>query len=591
MSRATEFRTFAEALAARADDAPDALAFTFLGEDGVEREAMTYGALQARSAAIAGLLEERLAPDERVLLLLPPGLDYVAALFGCFQAGVVAVSAPPPQPPRLERTLPRLLAIGADAAVRAVLTTGGLTAPPPGLVPEGHALARAPWLAVDAAREGDASASARAREPSDLAIFQYTSGSTADPRGVMLTHDNLLVNSALIAKKLGSSPADRAFVWLPPYHDMGLIGGILQPVYGGFECVLTSPLTVVKRPERWLEGVSTRRATISGGPNFSFDLCVRRIGPEARERLDLSSWEVAFNGAEPIRAGTLEAFATAFAPCGFRREAFHPCYGLAEATLMVTAGERDEPPTLLRVDARALERGRSEPVAGDGVELVGCGGPDAEHELAIVDPETLLRCEPGQIGEVWVAGPSVARGYLGHAEETARAFGARIAGEASGRRFLRTGDLGFSSDGELFVVGRIKDLLVVNGRNLHPHDVEVVAEAVDGLRPHSSAVFALGDSALGDERVGIVAEPADASAASSAGATIDAVRREVGTRLGLDLELVVLCERGSVPKTTSGKVQRRLCRSLLLRGELDIVASEGVEPGLGAAPECAATAR
>jgi acyl-CoA synthetase (AMP-forming)/AMP-acid ligase II len=575
VSRATEFRTFAEALAARADDAPDALAFTFLDENGVEQEAMTYGALQARSAAIAGILEERLAVDERALLLLPPGLDYVAALFGCFQAGVVAVSAPPPQPRQLERTLPRLLAIGADAAVGAVLTTGPLTAPPPGVVPEGHALARAPWLTVDAAREGDATAPARAREPADLAILQYTSGSTADPRGVMLTHGNLLVNSALIAQRLGSSTADRGFIWLPPYHDMGLIGGILQPVYAGFECVLTSPLTVVKRPERWLEGISSRRATISGGPNFSFDLCVRRIGPEARERLDLSSWEVAFNGAEPIRAGTLEAFATAFAPCGFRREAFFPCYGLAEATLMVTAGERDEPTTTRRFDARALEGGRAEPVAGGGVELVGCGGPDAEHELAIVDPETLLRCEPGRIGEVWVAGPSVARGYLGHGDETARTFGAQIAGEVSGQRFLRTGDLGFSSDGELFIVGRIKDLLVVHGRNLHPHDVEVVAESADErLRPHSSAVFALGDSALGDERVGIVAELTDASAA---GAAIAALRREVGTRLGLDLELVVLCERGSVPKTTSGKVQRRLCRSLLLRGELNVIASDATD--------------
>jgi acyl-CoA synthetase (AMP-forming)/AMP-acid ligase II len=590
VSRATDFRTFAEALAARAEDAPDALAFTFLDEDGVEREAMTYGALRARSAAIAGMLEERLAVDERALLLLPPGLDYVAALFACFQAGVVAVSAPPPHPRQLERTLPRLLAIGADAAVGAVLTTGELTAPPPGLVPEGHALARAPWLAVDACTsDGDATASARAREPADLAILQYTSGSTADPRGVMLTHANLLVNSELIAQRLGSSGADRGFIWLPPYHDMGLIGGILQPVYRGFECVLTSPLTVVKRPERWLEGISTRRATISGGPNFAFDLCVRRIGPEVRERLDLSSWEVAFNGAEPIRAGTLEAFATAFAPCGFHREAFLPCYGLAEATLMVTAGERDEPPALRRFDARALERGRAEPVAGAGLELVGCGGPDPDHELAIVDPETLMRCEPGRIGEIWVAGASVARGYLGHGDENARAFGAQVAGEANGERFLRTGDLGFTSDGELFVVGRIKDLLVVNGRNLHPHDVEVVAEAADErLRPHSSAAFALGDGTLGDERVAFVAELTDASAASAA---IDALRREVGTQLGLDLELVVLCQRGSVPKTTSGKVQRRLCRSLLLRGELNVIASQGAEPGLGAAPERAATDR
>jgi acyl-CoA synthetase (AMP-forming)/AMP-acid ligase II len=386
----------------------------------------------------------------------------------------------------------------------------------------------------------------------------------------MLSHENLLENCRFISRAFGICADSRGFSWLPPYHDMGLIGGILQPMYVGGYSALISPVSVIKQPLRWLEGVSRHRATLSGGPNFAYDLCVRRVGEDALARLDLSSWEVAFNGAEPIRAATLEAFAAKFGRCGFRRASFLPCYGLAEATLMVTASERRDPPVARAFDAAALEGGRAipaEPTGSAPARLVGCGGPDVGHELAIVDPLTRRRCAPGVVGEIWVAGPSVALGYWRQPDATAETFHAGLAGE-EGREFLRTGDFGVAIDGQLHVVGRLKDVLIVNGRNVHPHDVELAAEAAaPALRPHCSAAFARDDGEAA--RVVLAAEVDDGGEHDMA-AVARAIRRRLAEALDVQLHAVLLCAPGSVPKTTSGKIQRRLCGELMAAGELEV---------------------
>jgi acyl-CoA synthetase (AMP-forming)/AMP-acid ligase II len=573
-SVAIEFATFGDALAARAAGVREATAFTFLADGELEEETITYGALHERALAIAGRLRETVRPGGRALLLFAPGLDYVAALFGCFYASVVAVSSYPPQPKRLERTLERLLAIAEDAGIEVVLTVSAIR-DAAALLPADNPLSRAAWIATD----GEAlEVSAWERDEcvsEDLAFLQYTSGSTAAPRGVALTHRNLIVNSEAIARAFGHSSESRGLIWLPPYHDMGLIGGVLQPIYRGFPCVLLSPLAVIKRPARWLEAVSRHHATVSGGPDFAYDLCVHKIDPELRDSLDLSTWEVAFNGAEPVRARTIEAFSDTFAPCGFRKSAFMPCYGLAEATLMVTAEGLREPPVIERFDARELEGGRlvhTTAATGRSTTLVGCGEPVSGHAIEIVHPELRLRCETEQVGEIWISGPSVASGYWSHERETEETFGARLADDPVRGPFLRTGDLGVLRDGELFVVGRLKEVLILRGRNYFPHEIEEAAEGADRrLRRHSSAAFTLIEES-GEPYLAIVAEVVDGTESCELEETIAVARGCVADAFDLQTKMIALCRAGSVPKTTSGKIQRSLCRSLLLDGKLDVVA-------------------
>jgi acyl-CoA synthetase (AMP-forming)/AMP-acid ligase II len=568
--------TFAEILTARADALPDKTAFVFLPEREGEEQRLSFGALRDRAQRVAARLSGSLAPGSRALLLYPPGLDYVTAVFACFYAGVVGVSAYPPHPRRLARTLPRLYAIAADGDVDAVLTTGALRDVARALLPQPTPLARVRWVTTDALESVDAAgagaADGRRAEPAELAFLQYTSGSTANPRGVMLSHRNLLDNSDVIRRAFGLTEHAVGVIWLPPYHDMGLIGGILQPVYLGSTCVLMSPGTVVMHPLRWLDAISRYRATTSGGPDFAYGLCVRRIDPAERANLDLSSWEVAFNGAEPVRADTLRAFADAFAPHGFRASAFLPCYGLAEATLMVTAPRKDAAPALTPFATAALQTGHAMPAAEDrrASVLVGCGTAQAGHEIAIVDPRLRHRCAPGEVGEVWVTGPSVAAGYWRRPRETADVFAARLADEPAAGPFLRTGDFGFEHGGQLYIVGRLKDVLILNGRNYQPGDVEALAEAADErLRRHCSAAFTL--DVDGAARLALVAEARDVSGDGLAD-VMRAVRCEVADGLGLQVHTLAVCGPGSVPKTTSGKIQRLLCRSQYLNGDLAVVA-------------------
>jgi acyl-CoA synthetase (AMP-forming)/AMP-acid ligase II len=592
------YRNFAEPLAINAEALPDFLAYIYIDDDQREHK-VSFGELHERALGIAHDLLASVQPGDRALLLLPPGLDYVATIFGCFYAGVIGVSAPPPDPRRLERTLGRLLRIAESAGISSVITTTPFLDIARSLIPTEHELLHTRWLTSDTSPSSADTSVISNPSPADVAFLQYTSGSTADPRGVRLTHANLLDNSQFIATGFGIDPeVSLGFNWIPPFHDMGLIGAILQPVYfGGLHTeevirgrdpdratsVLISPLAVVKRPIRWLEGIDRYRATTSGGPNFSYDMCVQRIAAEDCEGLDLSSWEVAFNGAEPIRAESMATFGEKFRPHGFRPTAFVPVYGLAEATLMVASPVRGSLPKVQHFDADALLENRAVPSDNSRDPLlVGCGSPDQKHRVVIVDPETGTLIGPGEIGEIWVSGPSVADGYWSEGEGGGRTFEATLA-DGDDKRYLRTGDLGAFHDGELFVMGRLSDLIILKGRNHHPHDIESLAESIEPLLiPHASAAFEL-QFDEGDLRVALVAESeaADAEALQKAIAT---VKSKVAEELELPLALVAVCKRGATPKTTSGKIQRRLCRSLLLGGELEIVA-EWRSPALGEALE------
>ncbi|WPB81915.1 amino acid adenylation domain-containing protein [Archangium violaceum] len=564
-----EGTTFVDVLRERALFQPDARVFTFLDEAG--EISVTYRELDEGARAVAATLRQHLAPGDRALLLYPPGREYVLGFLGCLYAGVIAVPAYPPDPSRLARTLPRLQALVADCQATAALTTSALLDMVGFVTEDAPGLRALRWLATDALEPGAVGAwSAPRLSSDDLAFLQYTSGSTGTPKGVMLSHRNLLHNSGLIALGFDASPRPVGVIWLPPYHDMGLIGGILQPLYRDIPTVLMSPLFFLQRPLNWLEAISRHGGTVSGGPNFAYELCIRKTTPEQRAALDLRGWEVAFCGAEPIRPETLDRFAEAFAPAGFRREAFYPCYGLAEGTLIVSGGRKAAPPVVRRLE----HTGRQ------GVSMVGCGGSLGEQTVRIVDPETCEPCAPGRVGEIWVRGPSVARGYWERSDDTTRTFQARLAGSGEGP-YLRTGDLGLLDGDELFVTGRRKDLLIIRGRNHYPQDLELTVERCDpGLRPGCGAAFSV-DSG-GEERLVVVQEFADRSGGDLETRTrevIARIRQAVAEEHELGVHAVVLLVPGSIPKTSSGKIQRHACRTAFLHGSLEAVGSwrEGVD--------------
>jgi amino acid adenylation domain-containing protein len=578
----SRFSSLIEVLQTRARESPERRAFTFLIDGEEEGEHLTYAELDGRARAIAARLQEAGAAGERVLLLYPPGLGFVAAFWGCLYAGAVAV---PAYPPKSNRSDARLGAIVEDARPCLALTLEPVLAK----MRQGEGLrdlGGIPCVTTDAVSSGSADAGGGWRRPaagaSTLAFLQYTSGSTALPKGVRVGHGNLLHNEEMIRRAFGQSAASVIVGWLPLYHDMGLIGNVLQPLYVGATCVLMSPLAFLQKPLRWLAAIDRYRATTSGGPNFAYDLCVQKIAAAERQGLDLSSWSVAFTGAEPVRAETIERFAAAFAPCGFRRAAFYPCYGLAEATLFATGGEAAAAPVARAFGRAGLERGRVEtvetaaPSDGAARTLVGCGRAWMGQEVRIVDPDSGVECPPGRVGEIWIAGPSVAGGYWNRPEETVRCFQTHLAGEGQGQAFLRTGDLGFIAGGELFVAGRLKDLVILRGRNVYPDDVEAAAErSHPDLRPGCAAAFAVEKGE--EERLVVVLEVARRPRSTPV-AIVDAVRAAVAASQEVQVEDVVLIRAGTLPKTTSGKVQRHACRAAYLEGRLEGVAAAVAAP-------------
>ena len=577
--------TIVDLLRQRAAYRPHDRAFTFLVDGEHEELNITYAQLDRKARAVGAWLMDKGMVGKRVLLLYPSGLDFIAAFMGCLYGGAIAV---PAYPPRKNRSVERIEAIAADAEASVALTTRDVVDRFDALRATAPSLEHLIWK-VDS--ELDVAWADRWERPdidgSTLAFLQYTSGSTGTPKGVMLSHENLLHNSLRIMQAFEITRSQSGVFWLPSFHDMGLIGGILVPLYGGKFNVLMSPVAFLQKPLRWLQAISKYRATISGGPNFAYELCVRKTTPEQRATLDLSSWTLAFNGAEPVRAETIDAFCEAFAPCGFRREAFYPCYGLAESTLMVTGGMKFEPPVVRSFDAASIETGAAvvRPANAPAVRrLVGSGRELDGQDVLIVDPQSCEALPPGRVGEIWVSGPSVAQGYWNRGDASAATFGAMLAQsdqsspdqavttwQPNPGPYLRTGDLGFFDNGELFVAGRLKDLIIIRGRNHYPQDIEhAVEEASTLVRAGSIAAFAV--DVDGRERVAVVAEvergkrePAEVAAA------FEAIRKRLATEHELAVEAIVLVRPNSVPKTSSGKIQRHACKRQFLDGTLDVV--------------------
>lgn len=556
--------TLLELAEVRAELDPDRVGFTWSTDRG--DVAMAYGELVRRSATLASALVAETAPGDRVLIMHPQGRDYVVSLLACIQAGCIAVPAFPPTADRLDRRL--------DSMVRDADATLGLASSAVIDRMDRATGSRASdllrLLATDAVTGGADPPVARRPGPDDPAFLQYTSGSTSAPKGVVITHANLLHNLTQIGRRFGHHRDSVGVIWLPPFHDMGLIGGLLAPLHGAFPVTLLTPVSFLRSPARWLQTISRIGGTTSGGPSFAYDLCVQRVTDEQAESLDLSSWTVAFNGAEPVDAAVIDRFTRRFAPSGFRREAFYPCYGLAESTLLVSGGPVGAPPVVRSFDRESLQHGvaRTADPAGDpsrSRDLVGCGQPVDDQAVVIVDPDSHEALDEGTVGELWVSGPSVAAGYW-NTRPSADPFGRALPGHA--RRFLRTGDHGFFHEGELFVTGRGSDLLIFRGQNHHPQDIELtVSLAHPDLRPHGGAAFSMPID--GEERLVVVHEVVRAARHAPVSALASAARAAVSDEHGLQLHTLVLVRPGRVPRTTSNKVQRSACREAFLAGDLD----------------------
>lgn len=570
--------TLVDVLRGWSESQPEALAYTFLLDGERDEARITYGQLDRAARGIAHALRERLPDGGRALLVYPPGLEFIAAFYGCLYAGVVAVPVFPPMPGKSPAALER---VAADSGAGVCLTTAAILGFAEALLDSSPVLRQLHWMSTDDLPDESAGWRAPELGRHSLAFLQYTSGSTRAPKGVRVTHENLMAQEAFIQEAFEHDARTVVVGWLPLYHDMGLIGNVLQPMYLGGHCVLMSPFDFLGSPLRWLEAISRYRATTSGGPNFAYELCVRRLQPERAAALDLSSWKVAYNGAEPLRAATLERFAHAYAPHGFDARAFLPCYGLAEATLAVTAGR----PVFARFERRALERREAVPASGEdthAVTLVGSGRVML-GDVRVVEPETREACAPGGIGEIWVANACVADGYW-QSTESAATFDARLA-DGQGP-YLRTGDLGFVRDGELFVVGRLKDMLIFHGRNHYAHDLEATAEAsFPGLRSGCGAAFALERD--GEEHVVLVQELAESSTERCAEAA-RAIHQALVTTHGLPVAAVVLIEPKSIPKTSSGKIRRQECKRAFEADTLKVLGELRFAPHESAASEAPA---
>jgi len=563
--------TWVDLLRQRTLHQPNQVAFTFLPDGETEGDHLTYRELDRQARAIASQLQAMGLSGECALLLYPPGLEYLAAFFGCLYAGVVAV---PAYPPRNQRNMPRIQAVVANAQAAIALTTTATLSKVQSLLAEKTALGDLQWLTTDSLGNGLAESWQKPSITTDtLAFLQYTSGSTGTPKGVMLSHGNLLHNAAMTYRLMEHSPQSKFVSWLPTYHDMGLIGGILQPLYGGFPCILMPPAAFLQRPYRWLQAISRYQGTTSGGPNFAYELCLQRITPEQLETLDLSSWDVAFNGAEPIQPETLQKFCTKFAPCGFRPEAFYPCYGMAEASLMVSGGRKTAPPLFKTIQGDALERNQAIEASTEHQNktiyaLVGCGQTLPDQTIHIVHPETLTQCLPNEIGEIWVSGASVGYGYWHQREETEKTFRAYLSDTGQGP-FLRTGDLGFLQNGELFITGRLKDLIIIRGRNLYPQDIErTVERSHPSLRTGSGAAFTV--EVDNEERL-VVVQELEFRAKPNIEEVTAAIRQAVTEDHEVQVYGVVLIKPGSIPKTSSSKIQRRACKAKFLAGNLIVI--------------------
>lgn len=575
--RRIDMNNFVELLQWRAQQQPKKLAYRFLEDGEIDVGGPTYSQLDQQVRAVAANLQQVLSAGDRVLLLYPAGLEFVVAFLGCLYAGVVAV---PAYPPRRNQNLKRLQAILYDCQAGVVLTTASLRegilnqiANEEGTFPS-FCLA-SDEIALDRADQWNPNHITG----KTIAFLQYTSGSTGKPKGVKVNHRSLWYNQRMIEEGLGHGDHTVFVSWLPLFHDMGLVGNFLQSLYLGVPCTLMSPIAFLQKPFRWLEAISRYHATTSGGPNFAFDLCVKRATPKQLQCLDLSSWQVAFNGAEPVRALTLRQFAQTFAPCGFSWKAFYPCYGMAETTLFISGGSANAPPVIQPVQTSELSKNKVIPGIGISQpnyrEIVGCGKPWLNEQVQVVNPETQRPCSPDEVGEIWVSGDHIADGYWGKPEETTLTFKAKLPGNSQ-QSFLRTGDLGFYRQGELFVTGRLKDVVIVRGQNHYPQDIELTVQGSHpALRSNSGAAFTV-ESDQDIEQLVIVQEVERTylrKLPQAESKIIENICLAVFQEHELRVYGVQLLKPFSLPKTSSGKVQRYACRQAYLQGNLQQVAS------------------
>ena len=576
--------TLVDILRNRAVERPNRTIYNFLLDGESEELSLTYGELEQKAKAIATYLQSVTSPQDRVLLLYPAGLDYITAFFGCLYAGVIAIPAYPPRP---NRSLNRIQNILQNAQTDLALTNSDTLQSLEKQLEKTPELKKLRWITTNtiAPHQADNWQEPNTSEDS-IAFLQYTSGSTAEPKGVKIAYKNLLHNLEAIHRCFRHSAQSRGVIWLPPYHDMGLIGGILQPLYGGFPVTLMSPLIFLQNPLRWLKAISNTQATTSGGPNFAYDLCVRKFKPEQLAGLDLSSWQVAFNGAEPINHETLNQFTETFAPYGFDPSAFYPCYGMAEATLIISGGSGNRAVVTKTVQRKALEENKIIPAdTGDSHPhtLVSCGRSLRDQNIAIANPETLISCKQGEVGEIWVSGSSIAQGYWQQPEITENTFNAYLKDTKVGP-FLRTGDLGFIDGEELFFTGRLKDMIIIKGRNHYPQDIEKTVEETDAwIRPSGVASFSI--EIQGEEKLVVLAEverrywSSNRSNTKSNGNSssdiisvkdlTQLIKRGISKNHDLQVYTTLLLKPGSLPKTSSGKIQRHACRTDFLANSVE----------------------
>lgn len=565
--------SFVDVLRAHAENAGDHASFAFLPNGEEETERFSYAELDARARAMAIALRARVQSGDRALLLFDSSLEYVYAFMGCLYAGVVAVPAYPPNAARLEFSLPRIQAIARDCEAAAILTTREIMSHTQAVFERESLLGNVPWIPVD---ETDFSTADQwenpLRKPDDLAFLQYTSGSTASPKGVMVSHGNLLHNTGETIRRAEISRDSRLVSWLPIFHDFGLIYSILTTLRAGAQCALMPPFAFVQRPVRWLNAMSHYRATHAGFPTFALELCVKKIKPEDRSRLDLSAWEVGMNGAEPVREPMMRRFTEMFAECGFRATVHCPAYGLAEATLVATCSKPGVHYSARYFDVTALQQRKVKTVSPDDPNarvLAGNGSALPGVEILIVDPASREPCADDEVGEIWLRGKSVARGYWNRRDVTAAVFGASRADTDEGP-FLRTGDLGFMVDNELYVAGRIKDVIIVDGANHYPQDIELTVEkSHPAIRPGCTAAFSV--EADSNETLVVVVEIATDKLDVVPRDVVSAVRRAVSAEHDLRVNDVVLIKPRTILKTSSGKIQRHACRNSYLENSLHLV--------------------
>jgi acyl-CoA synthetase (AMP-forming)/AMP-acid ligase II len=564
------FTSLVDLLRHRATKQPNDRAYVFLSDQGDEEAVLTFAELDRRASDVAARLAHSQIGD-RALLLFGPGLDFIIAYFGCLLAGVIAV---PMMLPRRNSSLDSSASIIADCSPRFAITNTHLSGARPDVLErfQGYKME---WLILD---PGWAQSFGQNRllptpGPGDIAFLQYTSGSTSDPKGVMVTHGNLIENLEMIRLTLDNTGQSAYASWVPLYHDMGLILNVLQSIYVGALCVLLAPVTFIQRPLKWLRAIHNYRAEVAGAPNFAFDLCVQRFRADQVRDLDLSCWKLAFNAAEPVRADTIERFAGTFGPYGFEPRVMYPLYGMAEATLLISAGRRGDGPIIRTVSRDAFQRHQvTVPASSDDAHrVVGCGRNIIGQRIAIVDPETRRRLAADRIGEVWVGGPHVCKGYWSHPDTTRSTFQARIEGEDEA--WLRTGDLGFMDEaGELFITGRIKDVIIVRGINYYPQDIEnTVYDSHVALRRHCGAAFSV-LTENNEEKVVLVQEVERTHRRDlEIEEIVGCIREAVANEHEIALDSIVLIRPGSIPKTTSGKIQRSLARQMWLQNSFKAI--------------------